>query len=69
MPKLPEHAIWITVAILWEEPIVELERSRKHLEKLHTNKVKNIADRWMVHDTTLKQQPVSSVRKRVLMIL
>ena len=69
MPKLPEHAIWITVAILWEEPIVELERSRKHLEKLHTNKVKNIADLWMVHDTTLKQQPVSSVRKRVLMIL
>ena len=24
MPKLPGHAIWITVAILWEELIVEL---------------------------------------------
>ena len=69
MPKLPEHAIWITAAILWEEPIVELERSRKHLEKLHTNKLKNIADLWIVHDTTLKQQPVSRFRKTELMIL
>ena len=30
MFKSPEAAVWITVAILWEEPIVEVVRWQKH---------------------------------------